>query len=88
MPSSVQVFGVQPELQTPGCPPPPQTAVGGQVPQLIVSPHPSPAMPQLKPSEAQVAGMQVMGSGMMQEAKSKSMNSRVFSWGLILVGGW
>jgi hypothetical protein len=44
--------------QTPGAPPPPQSCPTGQVPQLSGSPHPSPAGPQLKPCDAQVAGMQ------------------------------
>ena len=68
---------------SPGLPPPPQVPGGTQVPQSSLPPHPSPAGPQLIASFAQVVGVHVGGgggrSGVMQEARSKSMNSRTFS---------
>lgn len=54
-----QVRGVQvvaPHL--PGVPPPPQVCPAGQAGQVKVPPQPSPAVPQLMPRLAQVAGTQ------------------------------
>ena len=57
---SAHVFGQQPQPppQTLGWPKPPQSCPPGHVPQSRVPPHPSPAAPQLKPSSAQVSGVQ------------------------------
>ncbi len=65
-------------------PPPPQLSGAAQVPQLAMRlPQPSPAGPHCTPSSAQVLGVQVGTSGVMQELRSKIMNSRSFSCGVI-----
>ena len=74
----------------PGSPPPPQVWGAVQVPQSRVPPQPSAAGPQVKPSWAQVRGVQVCGGGTSastHEARSKIMNSSSFSCGVIGRGG-
>jgi hypothetical protein len=50
-----------PVPHTLGWPPPPQVSGGVHVPQSIVPPHPSPAVPQSWPSWPQVFGTQPSG---------------------------
>jgi hypothetical protein len=54
---------MQLDVGAPHCPgpPAPQTCPGGHDPQLSVPPQPSPAFPQLKPSDAQVIGVHMSG---------------------------
>ena len=75
-----QVSGVQPLLAHL---PPTQFWPEGQVPHMSgVLVQPSPISPQLAPCSAQVLGVQV--GGVTHEPRSKSMNSRIFSCGVIV----
>jgi hypothetical protein len=87
-PSEVHVPGTHAEEpQTPAPPPPPQVAGAAQVPQLAMRfPQPSPAGPQLIPCSVQVSGTHVAWYGVTHDVASNSMNSRIVSWSVIVVG--
>ena len=79
-PCCVQVFGVQPVRRTS---PLMQAWPEGHRPHWRMLPQPSPIGPQVAPAAEQVVGVQVGAPGVTHEARSKSMNSRSFSCGVI-----
>src|SRR5581483_8781897 len=83
---SAQVNGVQgDEPHTPGKPPPPQVPASHS-PHWMRFPQPSPATPQVYPCSRQLSGGQTGPPSSFwttQEERSKSMNSKTFSWAVI-----
>src|SRR5690348_5139913 len=86
-PTPMHVCGLHiDEPHVPGVPPPPHCCPVGQLPQLSTTPsaQPSPDWPHMKPKSAHVFGVHAPAGGPTHDARSNSMNSRVFSCGVIV----